>query len=85
MTMADVALNATGSMEGLFAILVANGRGITEAPYVGDSYIIPDGVVTDTNQLQSLAGEGIVVATGDDTTLYEGISYWKVAIDFKVS
>ena len=34
MTMADVAINATGTLEGLFDILNANGRGITEADHL---------------------------------------------------
>ena len=85
MTMPDVAINATGTLEGLFDILNANGRGITEAPYVGDSYVIPEGVATDTRQLAYLQSNNISCGTGDDPNLYAGISYWKVAIDFKVS
>lgn len=85
MTMLDVAMNATGTVESIFSILAANNKALTDIPHVGDNYILPADVVTDDAQLKYLQSNRITVATGNDPGLYIGISYWKVELDFKVS
>lgn len=85
MTMLDVAMNATGTVESIFSILEANDKGLTDIPHVGDNYIIPDDAITDDVQLKYLQSNRLIIATGNDPGLYIGISYWKVELDFKVS
>ena len=85
MTMLDVAMNATGTVESIFDILSANNKSITDIPHVGDNYVIPSGIITDTTQLAYIKENALVIATGNDPTLYIGISYWEIETDFKVS
>lgn len=84
-TMLDVAIMASGSMENVFLILAANGKGITDAPHVNDDYAIPQGMSNDTTTLKYLQQNKVVIGTGDDPNLYIGIGYWQVEVDFKVS
>lgn len=83
--MLDVAIMASGSVENVFLILAANGKGITDAPHVNDDYTIPQGMSNDTTTLKYLQQNNIVIGTGDDPNLYIGIGYWQVEVDFKVS
>ena len=83
--MMDVAIMATGSVENVFLILAANGKGITDAPHVNDDYAIPSNTANDIATLRYLQKNDIIIGTGDDPNLYIGIGYWQVEIDFKVS
>ncbi len=85
MTMLDVAMNATGTVESVFDILLVNDKSITDTPHIGDNYLIPADAATDSSQQQYLQDNKIIIATGNDPTLYIGISYWKVEVDFKIS
>ncbi len=83
--MLDVAINATGTVESIFDILSANGKGLTDIPHVSDNYIIPSGTAVDATQLNYIQENALIIATGNDPTLYIGISYWKIETDFKIS
>ncbi len=90
--MFDVAIMATGTIESMFDILAANNKSITDIPHNNDVYKVPATAATDPDTLAMLAELGFgtgtgqqKLATGDDPTLYIGISYWQVGVDFKVS
>ena len=85
MTMIDIAMTATGTAESIFDILAANTKALTDMPHAGDNYIIPGATTTDAGQLKYIQDNGLIIATGNDPTLYIGISYWKIETDFKIS
>lgn len=84
-TMMDLAIMATGTIESVFQILAANGKGITDAPHVNDDYAVPADSIIDQAQLNYINQNGVLIGTGDDPDLYIGIGYWQIEVDFKVS
>ena len=81
-TMADIAIQWCGSLAAWPLIAELNGLGFTDVLTAGTSIIVPE--VTDKRTAQYFDRGGYKPSTGEVTEL-EGIDYWFVELDFKVS
>lgn len=60
--MLDLAIQLTGSVDGLFALLEANGKDLSWIPVVGEEVNVPS--AADGSALAFITKEQITVATG---------------------
>ncbi|MBN1185777.1 MAG: hypothetical protein JXB49_26075, partial [Bacteroidales bacterium] len=90
-TLADIAIQETGCLDGLFDLAITNGISMTEQLSSGSDIDIAD---TDINEqayrlvkLENVkpATEFGYVLSGGEDPMPEGIGYWSVGIDFIVS
>lgn len=83
----DLALQATGSIEGVFSIALLNDCGLTDALTAG-SQISATVDPIDEDILAYYKKELILPATGNPDALaievLEGIGYWTIGVDFTV-
>lgn len=82
-SLADVALMATGTMESLWDIAMANGVSITDIPLPGNNINIPAGAATDINTLQYLATNSLQLCTLDALP-GGGLGYMQVGYDLLI-
>lgn len=90
-TLADIAIQETGWLEGLFDLSVTNGISLTEEIAAGSNLDVAD---TDVNQpafrlikleeIKPATAFGYVI-TGEEEPGQEGIEFWAIEIDFIVS
>jgi hypothetical protein len=80
----DVALQTTGSIETVFAIAAANGLSVTDQPKAGTILNVPAATVKKVTEHYRAAGLAPATALAADDVM-EGIEFWDVEYDFKVS
>lgn len=83
-TLFDVALNATGSIENIMTIALANNISICDMPIVGNSPILPANISNNKNTLHYLQQNNITIATRG-SLFKNGIGYWRIGLDFLIA
>ncbi len=85
----DLAVQHTGAVENTFAIAVANGLSLTDDLPAGAEIKIPDSVNKDSDVLNYYIAKRLQPATAvilpPEEERLEGIGYWVIQTDFKVS
>lgn len=83
----DVCLQHTGSIEGVFELAMANDLAITDVVEAGAVLQLPEGIALDKDILNYYTAKGIQPATAITEVVekLEGISYWAIGVDFKIS
>ena len=85
----DLAVQHTGAVENTFAMAVANGLSLTDDLPVGTEIKLPDSVNKDNDVLNYYTSKRLQPATAvimlPEEERLEGIGYWVIQTDFKVS
>lgn len=85
----DLAVQHTGAVESVFAIAVANGLSLTDDLPAGTEIKLPDSVNKDSDVLNYYSAKRLQPATAvilpPEEERLEGIGYWAISVDFKVS
>lgn len=85
----DIAIQHTGAVENTFAIAVANGLSLTDDLPAGAEIKIPDSANKDNDVLNYYTTKSLQPATAviilPEEERLEGIGYWVIQTDFKVS
>lgn len=85
----DIAIQHTGAVENTFALAVANGLSLTDDLPAGTEIKLPDSVNKDSDVLNYYSAKSIQPATAvimlPEAERLEGIGYWAISVDFKVS
>ena len=85
----DIAIQHTGAVESVFAIAVANGLSLTDDLPAGAEIKLPDTVNKDSDVLNYYSAKRLQPATAvimlPEAERLEGIGYWAISVDFKVS
>ena len=85
----DLAVQHTGAVESVFAIAVANGLSLTDDLPAGTEIKLPDSVNKDSDVLNYYTAKRLQPATAvimlSEEERLEGIGYWVIQTDFKVS
>lgn len=85
----DIAIQHTGAVENTFAIAVANGLSLTDDLPTGAEIKIPDSANKDNDVLNYYTAKSLQPATAvimlPEEERLEGIGYWVIQTDFKVS
>jgi hypothetical protein len=80
----DIAIQTSGTMEGVFELAVLNGRSITDVLPADD--VLEVGGVINAPVARYYASRGIRPATEIDVTLpMQGIGIWRISRSFRVS
>lgn len=77
----DVALCETGTADAAFAIALQNGLSLTDEPQAGT----PISHALEKKQIYSLKNEPATAITAGEVAKPEGIGYWIIGQNFKVS
>ena len=85
----DLAVQHTGSVENTFALAVVNGLSLTDDLPAGTEIKLPDSVNKDSDVLNYYTAKRLQPATAviilSEAERLEGIGYWVIQTDFKVS
>nr|DAY32261.1 MAG TPA: hypothetical protein [Caudoviricetes sp.] len=85
----DIAIQHTGAVENTFAIAVANGLSLTDDLPAGAEIKTPDSANKDNDVLNYYTAKSLQPATAvimlPEEERLEGIGYWVIQTDFKVS
>ena len=85
----DLAVQHTGAVENTFAIAVANRLSLTDDLPAGAEIKIPDSANKDSDVLNYYTSKRLQPATAvimlPEEERLEGIGYWVIQTDFKVS
>ncbi|MFC4163994.1 hypothetical protein ACFOWU_10030 [Epilithonimonas zeae] len=85
----DFAIQHTGNVLNAFDLSIANGISITDDLTVGMSLLIPETIVKDQEILDFYTAKNIKPATAltvdPEEEILEGIGYWYIYYDFKIS
>lgn len=85
----DIAIQHTGAVENTFALAVANGLSLTDDLPAGAEIKLPDSVNKDNDVLNYYTARRLQPATAvillSEEERLEGIGYWAISVDFKVS
>jgi len=85
----DIAIQHTGAVESVFVIAVANGLSLTDDLPTGTEIKLPDSVNKDSDVLNYYTAKRLQPATAvimlPEAERLEGIGYWVIQTDFKVS
>ena len=85
----DIAVQHTGAVEHTFALAVANGLSLTDDLPAGTEIKLPDSVNKDSDVLNYYSAKRLQPATAvilpPEEERLEGIGYWIIQTDFKVS
>ena len=85
----DLAVQHTGSVENTFALAVVNGLSLTDDLPAGTEINLPDSVNKDSDVLNYYTAKRLQPATAviilSEAERLEGIGYWVIQTDFKVS
>lgn len=85
----DLAVQHTGAVENTFAMAVANGLSLTDDLPAGAEIQLPDNVNKDSDVLNYYTAKRLQPATAvilpSEAERLEGIGYWVIQTDFKVS
>ena len=83
-SLADIAVNSTGTVESLWSIAAVNNASISDIPVAGNNYQLATDIIIDTNTLQYLSLNNIQLATLPPKP-ETGIGYMQIGVDFIVS
>lgn len=83
----DLALQHTGRVENAFELALANGLSLTDDVQAGERLELPQSIAQDADILAYYTAKHIQPATAitGQSEKLEGISYWAINQDFKVS
>ena len=85
----DLAVQHTGAVENTFALAVVNGLSLTDDLPAGAEIKLPDSVNKDSDVLNYYTAKRLQPATAvimlPEEERLEGIGYWAISVDFKVS
>ena len=85
----DITIQHTGAVENTFAVAVANGLSLTDDLPAGTEIKLPDSVNKDSDVLNYYTAKRLQPATAvilpPEAERLEGIGYWVIQTDFKVS
>ena len=85
----DITIQHTGAVENTFAVAVANGLSLTDDLPAGTEIQLPDNVNKDSDVLNYYSAKRLQPATAvimlPEEERLEGIGYWAISVDFKVS
>ena len=85
----DIAIQHTGAVESVFTIAVDNGLSLTDDLPAGTEIKLPDSVNKDSDVLNYYTAKRLQPATAvilpPEEERLEGIGYWAISVDFKVS
>ena len=85
----DLAVQHTGTAENAFALAVVNGLSLTDDLPAGAEIKLPDSVNKDSDVLNYYSAKRLQPATAvimlPEEERLEGIGYWAISVDFKVS
>ena len=85
----DIAIQHTGAVENTFALAVVNGLSLTDDLPAGTEIKLPDSVNKDSDVLNYYTAKRLQPATAvimlPEAERLEGIGYWAISVDFKVS
>jgi hypothetical protein len=85
----DLAVQHTGAVENTFALAVVNGLSLTDDLPAGAEIKLPDSVNKDNDVLNYYSAKRLQPATAvilpPEEERLEGIGYWVIQTDFKVS
>ena len=85
----DLAVQHTGAVENTFAMAVANGLSLTDDLPAGAEIKLPDSVNKDSDVLNYYSAKRLQPATAvimlPEEERLEGIGYWVIQTDLKVS
>ena len=86
----DFHLNHCGDLTDVLKTVIANGISITDDLTPGQIMVIPDEAIIDTDIRDYFYNKQIIPAAGirkttDQQEVQEGIGYWAIGVDFKVS
>ena len=85
----DIAIQHTGAAENTFAVAVTNGLSLTDDLPAGAEIQLPDNVNKDSDVLNYYTAKRLQPATAvilpPEEERLEGIGYWVIQTDFKVS
>lgn len=82
-SLADIAINSTGTIESLWSVAEENNISISSVPVVGNNYSLVSDII-DTNTLQYLAINNLQLATLPPKAEV-GVEYMQVGSDFLIS
>jgi hypothetical protein len=79
----DIALQETGSIEGVFELATANDIAVSDEVSAGTELKVPEGNIN-ADVLRQYKANNIKPATGNiqDAEILEGIGYWHIEMDF---
>ena len=79
----DIALQETGSIEGVFELATANDIAVSDEIPAGTELKVPEGN-TNPDVLRQYKANDIKPATGNikDAEILDGIGYWYIEMDF---
>ena len=86
----DIGILSNGAPEAALVLAHAAGQSITDVLNSGDKVDVFETVFFDEETVQDLKAKNAMPATGDsdnylEHNLLEGIGYWYINLDFKVS
>ena len=85
----DITIQHTGAVENTFAVAIANGLSLTDDLPAGTEIKLPDSVNKDSDVLNYYSAKKLQPATAvilpPEEERLEGIGYWVIQTDFKVS
>ncbi len=85
----DIAIQHTGAVENIFAMAVANGLSLTDDLPAGTEIKLPDSANKDSDVLNYYTAKRLQPATAvimlSEAERLEGIGYWVIQTDFKIS
>jgi hypothetical protein len=82
----DIGIQTSGTAQAAFDLALANDRSLTDGLVTGE--VLQATAILDRRMQRHYADYGIVPATASDVVLepgMEGIGYWYVEYDFRVS
>lgn len=79
----DIALQETGSIEGVFELATANNIAVSDEVVAGTELMVPE-VNKNSDVLRQYKSNNIKPATGNiqDAEILDGIGYWYIEMDF---
>ncbi|MDO5609074.1 MAG: hypothetical protein Q4G08_11535 [Capnocytophaga sp.] len=86
----DIALQHTGTINGVFELATANGKSVTDDLSAGQILTVPENILTDNDIKKYYTAKAILPATAftsEDIQIIErqeGISVWAVNVDFVI-
>lgn len=84
----DIALQTCGSIEAVFELAEANGLAVTDALTPGQVIAYSPDSIRNKQVVQHYANHRVIPSTAiaeESTILPEGIEYWNIELDFKIS
>lgn len=85
-TLLDIAIQYCGNVEVAIFLSELNGISITKELAIGEEIFVPAVLVEDRKVVSVFADKNLIPASDDSyEPIQEGIGFWMVNLDFKVS